>query len=84
MNRPIFRFPNRVKKKIQNQFAALNVDSVVPRHTMVYVWETLQQPYHVLSSLWYLLHVRATADSWIKCINDSSTMYNLRQIAARR
>ena len=29
------------KKKRQNQFVALDVDCVAPRHTMVYVWETL-------------------------------------------
>ena len=55
------------KKKKDNQFVALNVDSVAPRHTMVYVWETL--PYfeavargeasnvtpYVISPMWILL-----------------------------
>ena len=33
---------SRYKKKRQNQSVALDVDSVAPRHTMVYVWETLR------------------------------------------
>ena len=45
MDGTIYRFQNRVikkEKKRQNQFVALDVDSVAPRHTMVYVWERLE------------------------------------------
>ena len=38
MNRTIFIFQNR----FHNQYVVLGVDSVALRHTLVYVWETLQ------------------------------------------
>jgi hypothetical protein len=42
MNGTIFIFENHKKKKMQNQFVGLGVDSVALRHTLVYVRATLQ------------------------------------------